>query len=59
VRIDLVVFGLAAVNGPHVERMPEHEVDPLVGAQIGQPVPGEHALNADHQIPLAIPGQDA
>jgi hypothetical protein len=27
----------------------QHEGDALGGAQVGQPVPGEHALDADHQ----------
>ena len=29
--------------------MAEDEVDLLLGTQIGQPIPGEHALAADHQ----------
>jgi len=48
--VDLVVLALAAVDGPHVERVSENEGDVFFGTEIGQPVPGEHALGADHQI---------
>jgi hypothetical protein len=37
------------VNGPHIEGVAENEIDPLLGAQVGQPVPGEHALAADYK----------
>src|SRR5207249_4411742 len=47
--IDAVVLGLAAVDGLHVQGMAEHEGDFVILAQIGQPVPGEHALAADDQ----------
>ena len=50
VRVDLVVLGLAAVDGAQVQGMAEHEVDPLLGAQVGEPVPGEHALDADDEV---------
>ena len=53
--VDVVVLSFAAVNRLHVEGMTEDEVDVLVGAQVGQPVPGEHALAADHQaIPVGF-----
>lgn len=39
----------ATVDGPHVERVTEDEGHVLFGTQIGKPVPGEHALAADHQ----------
>ncbi len=29
----------------------------MLGAQIGQPVPGEHALDADHQVMLPVRGK--
>jgi hypothetical protein len=29
--------------------MAEDEIDVLIGTEIGQPVPGEHALAADHE----------
>ena len=50
VAVDLVVLGLAAVDGLHVEGVAEHEGDLLAGAEIGQPVPGEHALHADDKF---------
>ena len=53
VAVDLVVLGLAAVNGLHVQGVAEHEGDVPRGAEIGQPVPGEHALDADDQF-LAV-----
>lgn len=49
VRIDPVVLGFTAMDRAHIERMTEDEFDPLVITEIGQPVPGEHALTADHQ----------
>jgi len=48
--VDLVVLGLAAVDGFHVQSMAEHEVDPFPAAQIGDPVPGEDALHGHHEI---------
>lgn len=48
--IDLVVLYLAAVYRLHVQGMAEDEIDLLPAAEIGQPVPGEHALHADHQV---------
>jgi len=30
--------------------MAEHEFDPFLAAEIGEPVPGKHAFHADHQI---------
>jgi hypothetical protein len=37
------------MNGSHVERMAEDEIDLFISAEVSQPVPGEHALAADHQ----------
>jgi hypothetical protein len=48
--IDFIVFGFAAVDGFHVEGMAEDELDSLLGAQIGQPVPAEEALDGDDQV---------
>ena len=45
----LVVLGLAAVDGFHVQGVAEHEGDRLVLAEVGEPVPGEHALAADDE----------
>jgi hypothetical protein len=50
VRIDLVVLGLAPVYRAHVQGVAEHEGDALARTQIGQPVPGEHALHGHHQV---------
>src|SRR4051812_15999265 len=47
--VDLVVLGLAAVDGFHVEGVAEHDGDLLLLAEVGQPVPGEHALGADDE----------
>jgi hypothetical protein len=49
-RVDLVVFGLAAMNGFHVEGMTEDKRDVFLGAQVGEPVPGEHAFDRDDDI---------
>lgn len=42
--IDLVVLGLAAVDGLHVQRMAQDERNALGSTQVGEPIPGEHAL---------------
>src|SRR5678815_2871156 len=39
-RIDLVVFGLAAMDSLHREGMTEDERDTFVGPEVGEPVPG-------------------
>ena len=38
--IDLVVCGLAAVHGFHVESMPPHAGEACCGTEVGEPVPG-------------------
>jgi hypothetical protein len=48
-RIDLIIFGLAAVNGFHVEGVPEDKGHTLVSTQVGQPVPGEDTLDSHHE----------
>jgi hypothetical protein len=48
--IDLVVLDLSAVDGLHVEGVPEDEGDPLSRAEISQPVPGEDALGGDDEV---------
>lgn len=50
VGIDLVVLRLSAMDGFHVEGMAEDEFDTFLAAQVGKPVPGEHAFHADHQV---------
>jgi hypothetical protein len=49
VRIELVVFGLAAVHGFHGERMPQHAGDTCCGTEVGEPVPGEETLDGHDQ----------
>ena len=49
-RVDAVVLRLAAVDGAHVEGVAKHEGDLLAGAEVGHPVPAEHALDADHEV---------
>ncbi len=51
VGIDAVVPGFAAVNRPHVEGISQYKGNPLVLAEVSEPVPGEHALDADHHTP--------
>ena len=50
VGVDAIVFRLASVDRLHIEGMAQHEGQALPGAQIRDPVPGEHALHGDHQI---------
>ena len=47
---DAAVLGLAPVNGLHVQGVAEDEGDPLLGAEVGDPVPGEDALDGHHEI---------
>jgi hypothetical protein len=53
-RIDLVVLGFPSMNGLHVEGVAENEGNVVLGTQIGQPVPGEHALDAHDQVLPAV-----
>jgi hypothetical protein len=48
--IDLVIFGLPAVDGFHVQRMPEDKRHPCACTQIGQPVPREDACDTDDHV---------
>jgi len=43
------VLVLPTVNSFHVESVAEDEVETFVDAQIGQPVPAEHAFHANHE----------
>ena len=47
--VDPVVLGFASVDGLHVEGVAQDEGDLLLGAEVGEPVPGEHALAADDE----------
>src|SRR5262245_29999685 len=49
VGVDRIVLRLAAVDQLEVEGVAEDEVDLLRSAEVGEPVPGEHALTADDQ----------
>jgi hypothetical protein len=49
-RVDPVIFGLAAMNSLHVEGMTEDESDVFLGAPIGEPVPGEQAFDRHDDI---------
>jgi hypothetical protein len=57
VGVDLVILGFTAVDGFHVQGVAEHEGNPLPFAEVGEPVPGEHALGGDGEI-LAVRGYD-
>ena len=43
----LLLPALAAVDGPHVQGMAKDKGNVLVVAEIGEPVPGEHASRTD------------
>ena len=48
-RIDPVVLGFPSMDGSHVQGMAQDEGDLLSLAEVGKPVPGEDALDADGQ----------
>src|SRR5262249_13022798 len=48
--VDLIVLALAAVNGFHVQGGPQDEGDVLLGAEVGQPVPAEGALDGNGEV---------
>jgi len=48
--VDLVVLGLAAVDGLHEQGVAQDKLDLVLGAEIGHQLPSEHALASDHQI---------
>ena len=43
------MFGLAAMDGFHVEGVPQDPGDCLFSAEIGEPIPGEQAFDRDDQ----------
>ena len=45
-----VVLGFGAVNGLHVEGVAEDEGDAFAGAEVCEPVPGEHALDGHDEV---------
>jgi len=53
VRIDLVVCGFATVHRRPGEGMAQPTGDTLASPKVGEPIPGEHALDSDnHLLPL-------
>jgi hypothetical protein len=48
--VDAVVLGFASVDGFHIESVTENEVDAFPCAEVGEPVPGEHALHRDGEV---------
>jgi hypothetical protein len=38
------------MDGLHVEGMPEDEGNPFLRAEVGEPLPGEHAFNGDDNV---------
>lgn len=55
VRINLVVFSLAAMDGLHGEGMSQDEGNVLLRTEIGEPIPGEDTFDG-HDEPLTIGG---
>jgi hypothetical protein len=50
-RVDLIVFGFAAVDGFHVEGVAQDKGDVFFNAQVSDPIPGEHAFHGhDHVL---------
>jgi hypothetical protein len=47
-RVELVVCGLAAMDGCQRERMPEAKREAFVGPEVSEPVPGAQAFDGDH-----------
>lgn len=48
--VDPIVFGFAAVDRFHVQGMAQDKGDPLIGAEIRDPVPGEHAFRRHDNV---------
>jgi hypothetical protein len=46
------------MDGFHVEGVPEDELDAVLGAEVGSPVPAEEAFDGDDE-PLAVGLEDA
>jgi hypothetical protein len=51
--VDLIVFGFATVDGFHIQGMAQHKRDPVIGAEVGEPVPGKHTFGS-HDDLLAV-----
>ncbi len=48
--INPIILSLAAMNGFHIEGMAQDKRDVLLGTQIGDPVPGEHAFGSNDDV---------
>jgi hypothetical protein len=57
VGVDLIVFGLAAMDGFHIQRVPEDKRDAFLRIQVREPVPGEDAFDGhDHRFSIGRDG---
>jgi hypothetical protein len=57
VGVDPVILSLAAMDSLHVKGVAEDEGDLLLGADISEPVPDEHALEpGDDILPVGLDG---
>lgn len=55
--VDAIVLGLAAMDGLHVEGVPEDELDALLGTEVGDSVPAEQALDRnDESLAVGLEG---
>jgi hypothetical protein len=50
VGVDFIVLGFAAVDRFHVQRMTQDKRDILLGAQIGEPIPGKDAFHGNRHL---------
>jgi hypothetical protein len=50
VRIDPIVVGLAPMDRRHGERMAQDKGNTLLRTEVGEPIPGEEAFDADHEV---------
>jgi len=49
-RIDLVILGFPTMDRFHKESVTENELNAFLPAEVGKPVPGEHAFNTNNQV---------
>jgi hypothetical protein len=55
--IDLVLFGLTAVDGFHLEGVSQDEGNALLSAEVGEPIPSEDAFHGhDPSVPIGRHG---
>src|SRR4029450_6919694 len=48
-RVNLIVFRLAAVDGFHIQGMPEDKRNAFARTEVGKPIPGEDTLDSNNQ----------